>query len=86
MLILFIIKTETFIFFTNSPIKRKAAGFGFGFGRASFRSAPMVQRKEAALDAAYMMNDMEESEPTMPDMEHATAEVYIPSLWGFLIS
>ena len=33
-----------------------------------------------------MMNDMEESEPSMPDMEHATAEVYIPSPWGFLIS
>ena len=41
----------------------------------------MVQRKEGALDAAYVMNGMEDSEPSMPGMQHATAEVYIPSPW-----
>ena len=50
----------------------------------------MVQGKLCALEAAHMMNDMEESEPSMADMEHATARgvysISLELLIGVLVS
>ena len=75
----FIIKTKT-LFLYNSKIKKKSA-IGFGFGGVSFRSAPVAQRMYCAKEAAFEQFDLEESEPSMPEMEHATAEVFILSPW-----